>query len=814
MKISRRTYSLAIALCLCITLQAQMESHLTYRRYITQDGLPQIQAERLWQDSRGYIYIGTLSGFVRFDGQTFTPFLKGKRFNIVGFIEVWDNKPEVNSQPQQPGVVRALGFFRQWTVGFSNLEPLPLDPRGHWLLNNLNAGSLPNGYVLFEDSLEQNRLLCTMTTRGYQPLFTHSLLNEMTPDRKLFLDPQTGEVIVPLPKGVYKLSRDGKKATKLSDKGDVFTLLKTNSALLAFASDGIYTVGSNGLKRIKEADWKETSYGLTVRMLRSGSIVIADEHTVYLYEKGTIQTIASGINLIRDMLVDRWDRLWLATYQGVYCFFNRCFRNYQLTDANDIVRAVAVAKNGMLVMGTLNGKVMTNTPSGHCVVIDENPEQFYAASAVTIGEDVLMAGNGDIACITVQADETATFRWLQLPRDRYQFVGKAWGKLITGNRNSIFAYDLKTAALDTLTTEILHPWCAAEGADGLLWIGSSSGLFSINRQHKVTKAEYEQQKLIITAMEADQRGNVFFASADSLFVVQKQGKNILNLNTQMPQLSGHEIRSLHVSLRGYLVVAVVDGLFVCRISNDFKLSDIRFFNQQNGFTMTEPLKAMMTESSDGTVWLPGVEQMMSFRPADLLVNDEEETYIAPPLRWWQHWWVWLIGLVLLSLAIWAATYWYVKRRNQQRMIRLQSEKLQREKQIQAIRQKAVEANNELAKDIVRMTEKTYEQRLTLRTATGTLVVDVKDIAYFKGDGNYSHIVTFREEETVLTGLGALEKKLSPEVFVRADRSTLVNIHHIYSLQPKQRRCIFRSVDGQEVETTLLAPAFKRLQQFL
>ena len=91
---------------------------------------------------------------------------------------------------------------------------------------------------------------------------------------------------------------------------------------------------------------------------------------------------------------------------------------------------------------------------------------------------------------------------------------------------------------------------------------------------------------------------------------------------------------------------------------------------------------------------------------------------------------------------------------------------------------------------------------------------MKDIAYFKGDGNYSQIVTFHDKDTVLLGLGALEKMLSPEVFVRADRSTLVNIHNVCQLLPKQRRCLFRSADGKKAETTLLAPAFKRLQALL
>lgn len=800
-------------LCLCLGIQAQMESHLTYRRYIIQDGLPQMQTERLWQDSQGYIYIGTLSGFVRFDGHGFTPFLKGRRLNIVGFAEVEDE-------------VRALGFFRQWRVDFDDVEPMPLDPQGHWLLNNLNAGSLPNRYVLLEDSLEEHRRLCMMMKQGFKPLIEHRLLDEMMPDRKLYYDAAKGEAIVPIESGLWRIKAG--KASKLSDKNNIYTLIRTDSALLAFASDGIYAVEGNGLRQIQAANWSAVSYGLTVRKLRSGSMVIADEHTVYIWDGTGIREIMSGINLIRDVLVDRWDRLWVATYQGVYHFFNRCFTNHRLTDENDIVRAVAIDDANQLVMGTLNGKLMVGNS-----VINDNPDQFYAPNAAKVGGKVYMAGNSDVVCIERDKEGKPFINWLGLPRDRYQFVASAWGQLIVGSRTSISVWNPQTKALDTLTTEILHPWCAAEGTDGLLWIGSSSGLFRINQKHEVNKLEYPSQKLIITALVADSQGSILFASADSLFMV-KNGQ-VETLNQQIPELGGHEVRSLYISPRGYVVVAAVDGLFVCRLGKDYQLSDIRFFNYQNGFTMTEPLKAMMAESNDGTVWLPGVEQMTSFNPEELLSHNEEDTYIAPPLQWWEHWWVCLIGVFLLALLVWLVTRWYEKRRNQWRMIRLQQEKLWREEQIDAIRRKALEVRDSqtnpheskqtessqtdnpqtaLAEDIVKMTEKSYEERITLRTASGIIVVDVKDVAYFKGDGNYSQIVTFHDSNTVLIGLGALAKMLSPTIFVRADRSTLVNIHHIYNLLPKRRLCIFRSPTGIEVETTLLAPAFKRLQEYL
>lgn len=786
-----------------------MESRLSFRRYTTQDGLPQMQTERLWQDSHGYIYIGTLSGFVRFDGRSFTPFLKGRRMNIVGFAET-------------EGEVRALGFFRQWTVGYDDLVAHPLDPQGHWLLNNLNAGSLPDGYILMEDSLEEHRRLCRLGRMGIDLVLSEPLLDKMMPDRKVSFDPSTGEVLIPTEEGVFQVRKGAVKAQRLTDRSDIYTLLRTSyplpptsySLLLAFASDGIYALDKGGLRLLAQADWSAASYGLTVRQLRSGGLVIADEHSIYVCEDGHIDRIVTGINLIRDLLVDRWDRLWVATYQGLYCFFNRGFTNHQLTDPNDIVRAVAVDDAGRLVVGTLNGKVMVN---GN--LINDDSKQFYAPSSASVGGAVYMAGNGDVACVETSSDSTAVLRWLGLSPDRYQFVASAWGKIVTGTRNSILAYDPQTDVTDTLSTDILHPWCAAEGGDRQLWVGSSSGLFSIRSDGHVAKHEYSQ-KLIVSTICADARGNVFFASADSVFVVFHD--SIIPLNTQMPQLAGHEVRSLHVSPRGFLIVAVVDGLFVSRITKDCKVSDTRFFNHLNGFTLMEPLKATMAENADGTVWLPGIGEMTSFRPADLLAYHEEDTYIAPPLRWWQHVWVWLMGAALLAMSVWASTRWYEKRRARRRTIRLEWEKQQREEQIETIRQKAMKAvptdetgkENGLAHDIVRLTERTQPQRLTLRTATGTIVVDIRDIAFFKADGNYSQLVTFRSSDTVLVSLGTLEKMLSPDTFVRADRSTLVNIHHIAALHPKQRRCVFRSSEGGEVEAALLAPAFGRLQSLL
>lgn len=772
-------------ICMTMVAQAQVESRLTYRRYTTQDGLPQMQTERIWQDSKGYIYIGTLSGFVRFDGRDFTPFLKGRRENIVGFTEA--------------GGVRALGFRRQWLTTFDHVEMRPIDPDGHWLLNNFNAGSLPEGYVLLEDEKEENRRLCRVTEDSFCPILKGALLDQMTPDRKLAVD-STG-IYVPTEQGLYRVV-GGKRAIRLSAKADIFTLFRTAEGLMAFASDGIYKVDSHGITQMAAYTFEAPDYGLIVRQQANGNLMIADSHSLYEYDGKAVRTVASGFNVIKDVMVDKWDRLWVATYEGAFCFFNRCFTTHRLTDENDIVRAIGTDGRGRLLMGTLDGKLIADGKvigeGGRCL--------FFNPSSTTIDHHIYIAGPDDVL------DYDGSAHWLGLPQDRYLFVGKAKGRLIIGSRKAICAYDPRTGRIDTLTTEIPHPWCVEADSEGTIWVGSSFGLFSIPAQGEVKKTDHPQ-KLVVTTMTSDSTGSILFASADSIFLIRH--RQVEAMTWQMPELSGHEIRSVYLSPRGFLIIAVIDGLFVSRISKDYQISDTRFYDHTNGFTALEPLKCVMAESQDGTVWLPGVEEVTSFRPDHLLAFHQEDTYIAPPLRWWQHWWVWLIVLSVLSLAVWRITHIYEKRKSRKAMMHLQREKFEKEREIRAIRKKAIEADtNEFAKDIVKMTEKSSGTRLTIVTSNGTVMLEAIDIAYFKADGNYTKMVTFQCEDTIFLGIGKLEKMLDPKTFVRADRSTLVNVHNISRLDAYQRRCTFRSTDGIEVETTLLLPAFKRLKEIL
>ena len=648
------------SLCIDADDDGLLTHNLSYRRFTTLDGLSQMQTETVWQDSRGYIYIGTLSGFVRYDGLTLTPFLRGQRENIVGFQEVG-------------GQVRAMGFVRQWNISGDNVTKVPIDPEGNFLLNNFNAVDLPAGYVLTEDRQEQNRRLCRMTTAGMQSVMASPLMDEMTPDRKLYID--TSGIYVPTPQGVYRL-QEGQVAVKLTDKGDVFSFIRTAKGLLALAADGLYRMGRDSLCRQSEHHFDAPDYGLYVRQNQQGQLIVADSHTIWLYDDGCWRQLATGFNMIKGLFVDKWNRLWTATYQGAYCFFHCNFTNHRLTDRNDIVRAMAF-NSGRLVMGTLNGKVIADGQ-----LLAEHPDNFFAPSAAVIGDKAYMAGNGDVAAVAGDSVE-----WLGLPSDRYYFVSRYRDRLIIGTRSSVLSYDTDTGHIDTLTTKAVRPWCAADDGQDRLWVGCNPGLYRLTGIDE-GKVSIEQVKstpttLVTTTMATDGRGHICFALGDSLFAVHD---NQLRAMTEvLPTLRGHEIRSVHVSPRGFLVVAAIDGLAVARLDDDCRATDIHWFDAQSGFTMMEPLMGTMAETADGTVWLAGLEEMVSFIPDLLLKDNQEATVVKAPSPWWQQWWVWLCSVLLLALAVWWMARRVEQRHARKKMERLQDEKVKKELQLSAVR---------------------------------------------------------------------------------------------------------------------------------
>lgn len=94
-------------------------------------------------------------------------------------------------------------------------------------------------------------------------------------------------------------------------------------------------------------------------------------------------------------------------------------------------------------------------------------------------------------------------------------------------------------------------------------------------------------------------------------------------------------------------------------------------------------------------------------------------------------------------------------------------------------------------------------RLSFKSVNTKLFLAADDIAGFKAEGNYSTLISFDGEYLVLENLLSLEKRLQAAgSFVRVDRSTIINLMKVRSIDQKQHSCSLKSNNGRALELPL------------
>lgn len=578
---------------------AAVTSEYACRHYTTQDGLPQMLTEYIWQDAKGYIWIGTLGGFVRYDGFEFIPYLKGKQENILSFC------------PGPDGSLWALGFRRKHVVDKEGtMRTVPLTESG-LLLNNLNAYSLPPGLVLLEDEQEHWRQICRLTDGGTETLLASPLLDDMDTRRRVYLDSVTQTFYIPTPRLVYRIKTDGTCLQPIV-RAESYSLLRDGKRLLLFAADGIYEVDGPRAYLVSACRFLAPDYGVSACADRKGNIFIHDAHNLYRLSKdGSVRRIVDGINLIRQMYIDREGNLWLATYQGVYNFFQLNFVNHRLNDHNDILRAIDEDAQGRLLAGTLNGRLLCGPDAAGLrpVPYPREAENYFLPRTARIGGTTYLLGKGDVlAC------DGDGHRWLGLPRLNYQYLGSHADSLLVATRQAVYVTDARGRILQT-HEGLRGVFCACPDGDGNLYVGTAYGVVRLHGDERRDIA-LPDSSVSCTAMTVSPYGEILFASGENLYTVR-------NDSAVLVQSYASPIRSVRQTRDNFLIVAVIDGLYI----TDNRLLQTMFFNRYNGFTGIEPLAAHIAETDDGTVWVPCVDQAVSFHPHELVYQ-----YTTPRLE--------------------------------------------------------------------------------------------------------------------------------------------------------------------------------------
>ncbi len=327
--------------------------HLPYVNYGAEDGLPQEDIFSIFQDRKGYLWFGTNSGAVRYNGRDMVVFdeLNGLPGNSVRDIQ------QDSSGTLYFATTSGVAKFREDTTVEILFEGIPFqriyidsqdrrwligsdgvymeDPEGAIRFINAEFPLLPEVvYHITEDPSTGNLLMATLSgVFLYDPVKEIVRQLSDTDSYSLYIDPNDS---------IWISTREGLLITHKEDlmfPGKTSEISNLNKRLL-FPVQIISSIISN-------------KYGAVWLVTDSRIIqVLSTDQEPIIYE----QEIGIKNNKILSFLIDREDNLWIGFSGGLQRLTNRKgLRNFYPTTINSYIYSVFQDEEGRIWIASDNG---------------------------------------------------------------------------------------------------------------------------------------------------------------------------------------------------------------------------------------------------------------------------------------------------------------------------------------------------------------------------------------------------------------------------------------------------------------------------
>jgi hypothetical protein len=605
-----------VSLCLLMTFvcgnaaiaqEPLLKSEYSYRRYTTQDGLPSLMSQRIYQDKSGFIWVVGTSGAARFDGFEFKTFLKGTFANLYHIEEADAGE---NPDGKAGGIIRL----------FSNRYIYALNPGAdtlrqvfrfeNYFLTVFSSMSMPAGYgIFYAKGNDEEQYFCAIRDTGIIKLIVHEDLKRLPDHDKAWYDETERLLYLPLTEGISVINEKGRIAFHEGIYAKCF--VKYQDTLWAIATDGLYRyIPGGGFNKAIHCEIDLSTY-VMAHANSDGSLLFSDYTTLYRYDGNRIEKIFEA-NIIKDFIVDREGNIWVATYQGVYNLFNLRFKNYSFTGGSDNVRSIVYDAPGKrIVAGTLDGKLIEiSGDTQRELPYPPNPmtsDMTFEPHGSEVGGTIYLPGPGGFLSIKGRQS-----RWITFPDAffMFQFVTPLPdGNLLAGGTTRLIKTTPSGRVLQNITMADLQQRIYSKPCidrNGRIWIGGAFGVTIIDGEN--IKAILSDSLSYCRVMNTDGEGNLWFASENRLFRAGSE-KDIRQV-----RLFDSQVTNICFTQSGILVVATLDKIHL--FGRDMESSFL--FDYQNGFTGMESIRADIVEDGSGNVWFPAVECLTAFNPGLLM----------------------------------------------------------------------------------------------------------------------------------------------------------------------------------------------------
>ncbi len=650
-------------------LPAQTSSFV---QYSVEEGMVQSQVQSLTQDKNGDLWIGTLAGLSRYNGQSFQNFTRKD-----GLAEDWvtvsykDTKGDIWFGHWAGGVSRYNQLTKKFEslnleeyTRFRTITAITQDPLGLYWIATEGAGifiydPVKNGMYtvtvnegipsmnVYDLTLDANGNMWIATDRGLTICDTKGDIS--SPQSYEVMNTQRGfpsDVIT-----CFALDNGGKEIwVGTADKGviamqlpagfinrNIPTLLpgmRVFNSYLGLGSDFVETICADSRGNI----WVGTTGGGATRITPAD----VPNRTLAL-DKAIVKTYSTrqGLNYfnVKAIIEDREGNIWLGTDVGLNKYRGERFVLYDRQDGltNDIVWATCAAKNGDVWLGTNDGltKLHFFTTPG------SNDKRFVATNytiADGLGSNVILAlyeseegtlwvgtGFGGISKLAPGSSQFETYTTADgLAGDVvYAINADERGNIWVGTKEGASRFDPASKTFRNFTTDDglggNNVYRIFRDSKGNMWFGALGGYLSVFDGKSFTRYDEKNgiiHRFILSINEDKDRNLWFGAYGGGLY--KYDGRTFRNYTTK-DGLSTESPYAIIADKDNNIWIGTGRGL------DRFSLKDSAFthYGKNDGFLGVEVNPNAVSIGADGKIWYGTIMGAVCFDPSENVPNTTE-----------------------------------------------------------------------------------------------------------------------------------------------------------------------------------------------
>ena len=606
MRVNKKINIILILVCIfsCLkisTSYANIRESFNFKNITIEDGLSQSTVETIYQDSKGYIWIGTNDGLDRYNGYEFKHYKHDKYDkNSIANNYIVDIIEDKN------------GYIWVSTIGgLSRINPDKDEIKNYY--SKEDRGNLSNSNLWQLLCTKDNRLIAS-TIDGLnvydknKDKFTRILYKEgELPSQYIYSleEDINGHIWVGTDNGLVELDKDLNIVKSYQD---------------AIEDSDVYNV------------YDDSKGNIWVCTLDNGLFKInLDDKSVENY-KNNNSKISIPSNNVRDIISDSEGKLWIATDKGLCTFdyereefitYNKkLYQSNSLID--DEIFCLLKDSSGLIWIGTYSGisrfnhnssfthfksdPYDNNSISGNVIhgIYEDDDKTLWIGtneSGVNIinGESIKHLNKENSNLVSDLIEDITGFK-------NYIFIG-------TNEGLSVLVKNDKTVKIYTITNYTTKDGLPSNkirslfiDSKGYLWIGTNKGLAILDiNNNKIIDITYILDEMgvsdkFIRAVYEDSKGNYYIGCflEGGLIKINpntKEYKIYKNIENDDYSISNNSIRYINEDLYGNILVGTSHGINILNLSTD----KFNHYTEKDGL-INNTIYGILVDKNNG-IWM-------------------------------------------------------------------------------------------------------------------------------------------------------------------------------------------------------------------